>query len=210
MQLEIRPEGLYQLTKKDVRKASCTLAEAFLEYPFFASAINGANRMEALLRMFEVDIRYALKKGAAYSLDQEMNEVSTWLFNQNRGQDLMGYLTCVTPRTLELFRLVGRKGLKTLERAFKEVEAQMLKQKFPQNTVYLSSIGVRKEARGQHRATRLILPVLNALEEKGHSVFLYTNEQRNVAIYERFGFRTVYELQHTAIPCRTFFMLKTV
>jgi len=184
------------------------LAEAFFDYPLFSSVIREENRLKALSLMFEVDLKYALKRGAAYALDAEMNEVSAWYMRPNWGRDFTGYLTCIAPRTLGLFRLVGREGLKTLEKTFEEVDAYMARQKLPGKTAYLSSIGVRKAAQGQHRASKLLVPVLEALEDRGYGAYLYTNSPKNIAVYEKFGFRLMDTLVNKAVGCESFFMLK--
>jgi len=158
--------------------------------------------------MFEVDIRYALKKGAVFSLDKSFGEVSSWHFDMGKKWDNFTFLTCIRPHTLSLFPLVGREGLKSFEHTAMEVEGHLASLALPENTAYLSCVGVKPEYRGQHRLRRLLSPVLDILEENSCSVCLYTNELKNVAIYERLGFRTVDTIRHARIPCSSYFMLK--
>ena len=199
--------GLYRLNYKDIRKASATLAEAFCDYPLF-SPISKSVRQQALSIMFEVDLRYALRRGAAYALGPELSEVATWQFDYRQREDLWGYLLSVRLRTLRLFSLAGPKAMRAMEDIFSEIERHVGALILPENTVYLSSIGVKPSFRGQGAATRLLAPVLKAMEEAGQSVFLQTNAERNVGIYQRFGFEVMERLEAGIVPCPTWFMLR--
>jgi N-acetylglutamate synthase-like GNAT family acetyltransferase len=205
---DIHPSGLYQLNKDDLRKASGTLAEAFFCYPFFSPAIPEEKRMKALLLMFEVEVRYALKKGAAFSLDGDINEVATWHFDMQREWDPLTFLSCIRFNTLLLIRLAGRESLRAFQHTAKEVEDHIRCLSLKPDTAYLSSVGIKPEYRGQHRMRKLLSPVLDAFGQKGFDVCLYTNVPENILRYESLGFTTIDAVRHSALPCSSYFMLK--
>lgn len=207
--VDILPQGMIQLKKDDIARASGTLAEAFFDYPLFAPAIPEKNRLRALSLMFEVELLYTLKKGAIYALDGELNEAAAWHFTMGNKWDILSFITCIHPRTLALLRLSGREGLTALGTTMTEVEKHLADMPLPQNTAYLSSIGIKPDFRGQHRMRRLLSPVLEQLESKGFSVCLYTNEAKNTLLYAQFGFKTVSTVKHGHLPCTSYFMLKS-
>jgi len=122
---DIPVDGLYTLKKKDAYKASLVFAEAFYDYPLFKGIIPDDKRMEALSIMFDMDIRYAMRTGGAYALNEELEAVMTWQYHSVQKADIWGYFSAVTPRMFRLIFLLGFKCLNRLQEMFTEIQKQM-------------------------------------------------------------------------------------
>ena len=62
---------------------------------------------------------------------------------------------------------------------------------------YLANIGVAPEYQGKGYASKLIKPMLERIDKTDYSVFLETNFEGNVGLYEHLGFEVIDE---TLIP----------
>lgn len=205
---DIPVDGLYTLKKKDAYKASLVFAEAFYDYPLFKGIIPDDKRMEALSIMFDMDIRYAMRTGGAYALNEELEAVMTWQYHSVQKADIWGYFSAVTPRMFRLIFLLGFKCLNRLQEMFTEIQKQMDVLKVPPDTSYLSSIGIKKSLQGQGMGKKLLAPMLEELQKRGRNVLLCTNLAKNVEIYKHFGFEVLEQGKNNAAGCGTWFMLK--
>ena len=63
----------------------------------------------------------------------------------------------------------------------------------PKPHMYLALLAVDPDCRGQGFASRLVRPMLKRLDEQKLPAYVETQNKRNVAMYERFGFKLVKE-----------------
>ena len=65
---------------------------------------------------------------------------------------------------------------------------------------YLPQIGVDPIARGRGYGSALMKAALERIEQSGAPAFLESSNNRNVSLYERYGFEVVAEIQQGQAP----------
>ncbi len=80
--------------------------------------------------------------------------------------------------------------------------------KFRDGTVYIEAFAVQTPRQGQKLASKLMRQLFKELDEQDRDVFLFTNTERNAAIYTHFGFETIKKHTVEEINSTTWFMLR--
>ena len=201
-------DGLYRVKPKQCAKAVQTLADAFGDYPLFCGLLpDRQKRMAALKILFTILIRYAVKKGDVYALSPNLTEVLIWRPVYNQRVNVRSFLWSL-PETVSLVFCLGAKRISRLKAVFDQVDKEIAALNLPADTAYLDTLGVQKAYQGQKRAKKLLQPVLAGPEKDGRPVFLVTNREVNVRIYERFGFHVEKKSRIKRIDVPVWYMVK--
>ena len=80
-------------------------------------------------------------------------------------------------------------------RAGQQISTALEKQHPPEPHWYLAALGTDPSAQGQGAAGALLRSRLTRCDEAGEAAYLESVEGTNVAIYERFGFRSIHQIQ---------------
>jgi ribosomal protein S18 acetylase RimI-like enzyme len=104
-------------------------------------------------------------------------------------------------------RMCGWRGLATIM-SVRRVLDEHMRRYVPEPSYYLSMLGVDPPHQGQGIGSALMRPILERCDRERVPASLVTNLERNLALYERHGFRVVGEtvIPKTAIP--TWFMCR--
>ena len=77
-------------------------------------------------------------------------------------------------------------------------QCEKLRRKYaPPRHLYLGLLAVAPEHQGKGHASALLKPMLKKLDEEKMACYLETQNLKNIAIYQHFGFKMVHE---TCIP----------
>lgn len=185
-------KGLYKLKKEDREKLIQTYMDAFQSYPKLMAAFPEervkAAALEATLRYY---VAYDMEYGAAFALDEEVNEGVCLVYSQEMNyteerhqkagsysreyQEAMNRMTAEEQeRRIELFR--------ELDRLEKEID-------LPQPHLYVDFLGVREDFQKQGRGRKLMSRVCEFAAEQGLPLMLFTNTEDDVNFYKSLGFR---------------------
>ncbi len=80
--------------------------------------------------------------------------------------------------------------------------------KFREGTIYIEAFAVQTPRQGQKLASNLMRQLFKELDSQDRDVFLFTNTERNVAIYTHFGFETIKKHTVKELGSTTWFMLR--
>jgi GNAT superfamily N-acetyltransferase len=181
--------------------AACgqVLSRAFHEDPLQVYMLpDEAARLRLSPRQFEASLRYGWLYGLALTTEGEPRGAAVWLrpgeteISASRAQaagmdDLAGPMGPEgSVRSLRIWRL------------FADTRAREARARY----WYLMVIGVLPESRGQGIGTALMQPALAQADSDRLPCFVETAQPRNVPLYERHGFRLVWDHSDVASGLR--------
>ena len=182
--------GLVRVRREHVGSAARTLAEAFRDDPQMVHFFPDASERKKLLPHFmEFLLRYGVRWGEVYASSAKMEAVAAWLPAERARMALWPVIRAGGAR---LLLEVGRKPVAKM-RSAAEFLWSVHRRRAPSPHWYLSVIGVTPASQGRSHATDLVAPMLARLDGEGLGCYLETQNEKNLAIYERYGFRVVEE-----------------
>lgn len=193
------PANVRPATLDDVEAAAATLSAAFADYPWTrhtVAADHHVERMRQLQLLFLA--RIALPYGRVWVTD-DCEAVAVWTPPERAAEVDQTFAELEA----DFSRLAGDRA-----QAWAEAEAELAPYR-PQEPVWLlATIGVDPARQGQGLGTAVIRPGLAAAQAASVPAYLETASLRNVAFYERLGFRTLAEVQLSGNGPRTWCMIR--
>lgn len=181
------PDGLTRLNEADTELAAAQLSQAFQNYPVFIYVYPDDNeRKDKLPHFFKSMVHKGLQQGEVYATSAAMEGVAVWL-PPGIGGGLSGAFE-VDREAYERFSYYGQ-----CVYAVREEHA-------PAQHWFLELIGVVPEYQGKGFAGRLLGPMLDRMDREHLPCYLDTEIEKNVALYEHYGFRV---LDDTIVPKTT-------
>ena len=173
---------LYKIKKKDIKKAANVLANAFYDDPIYNKMDMDEDKRCVIS---ELMIRYSFRYG---------NVVST-------SENLEGVMA-ITPHDKPMtFLRIIRSGaflismkLASLRKMMGAVEKAMEEEKKNLNIdpyIYLFTIGVSQEFQGKGFGGKLLRAVIEKADTERKPMYLETQNEKNVSLYEKYGFYVV-------------------
>lgn len=177
--------GLYIATKKDINKLSENAMEAYQEYPLHIWFSGGSYNPQASKIIMQISLKTMMKKAVIYADSSEINGFAVWLPPGFKGTNSLLFLLNGG------LRLIFYSGFGIIKKLIEYENAAMsLKKKITNhNDWYAYNLSVVKKVRGQGLATKLFKPMLDFVSEKKAICYLETNNEKNVSLYEHFGFK---------------------
>jgi GNAT superfamily N-acetyltransferase len=180
--------GLIRVTKKNVKPAALSLARAFQDYPesvyFMPDEVTRRKKQPAIYRMW---LKESFVRGEVWATSPKMEGVAVWqLVDGNHPAWRHGFsfgwwwLSLFTEKETNLRREAYFSYITTLR-------ARVT----PERYWFLQALGVDPVYQGQGFSSRLLRPMLERMENAGLPCFLETQAEKNVKLYEHFGFRVV-------------------
>lgn len=189
-------ENLYLLTMKDLKKASMILTRAFHNDPLVCLIYpNEEERMIFSPFLWEFLLRDGIRHGEVYAPTSKIEGTAKWL---PPGKEHMGIWRSLRNGALSMSRMVSKqKDERVLPmRKIEEITSKITevhKKLMTEPHWYLANIGVDPEHKGKGFGSKLIRPMLARIEREGFPVFLETNFEGNVSLYEHLGFEVIDE-----------------
>jgi ribosomal protein S18 acetylase RimI-like enzyme len=187
--MENELNGIIRVTRKDLRPAAATLARAFREYPLTAFLIPDAvNRIKKQIKGFEGSLCYGIEHGEVYTTSDKLEGVAIWFLSDGekatpKQKSLRQWLTSLFADKTQVKR----------EQAFTAYVDEVRKRLIPGRHWYLQVLGVGTAYQGRGFSSRLVIPMLARADREGLPCFLDTQAEKNLKLYEHFGFRVVEE-----------------
>ena len=180
---------LIALDKSAVHRVGMALSRAFMQYPLFTYCNpNAAHRERTLHKIFELIMYGALLKGTVYATSSNCEGIAMWLPPND------AYISTVQMwGVLVSMPSVVKAGMGTLLKgiAIGDWETQNRKELAPFPHWFLWLMGVDTPYQGHGMASTLMRPMLSKIDTEGMPCYLETYIEKNVHIYEHFGFRVV-------------------
>lgn len=196
---------LLRLTRKDRDAGAAVLGRAFTEYELLQYYFQDETERHAVAVTFGfIALSVCLKYGEAYSSSANMEGVSAWL---PPGKAPFGGWQIIRSVPLSALFRFGRQGASRMQ-AYGRYVDNLHRKLVPYPHWYLQIIGVDPIYQGQGFSSRLVRPMLERIDREHLPCFLETNIEKNVAIYQRFGFGVVSEDEIPGTELTSFAMLR--
>jgi hypothetical protein len=188
--------NLILLAKKQIKPASTIICEAFFNDPLMLYLFpKPKKRKRKLKSMMELLLRLGRKYGVVYTTSPKLEGIAIW-FPSNKAKitPLMGILN----GGISYFFKTGSKAVKKQNRIYSYLYAKH-KELMPSPHWYLSIIAIKPLYQGKGLFSVLFNLMFNQIDKQNLPYFLDTNNERNVPIYKRFGFKILekYEIPTT-------------
>lgn len=177
-----------RLGDNDIPQAAAMLTRAFFSDPKMTHLIpEVAARTDRSHFLFEFELRYGLIYGEVFTTSPACEGVIVWLPSEKSAVTLWRAFRAGG------FRLRDQLGPEAMDRlmAFSGRVDELHSKHLPGPHTYLFFIGIDPAHQGKGYAGRLIRPMLDKLDAKRMPCYLNTQNEKNVSLYEHFGFRVI-------------------
>jgi GNAT superfamily N-acetyltransferase len=182
--------NVIRVTEDHIKPAALTLAKAFQEYPLTAFFVpDTANRIKKQSKAFEGAIRYGIEYGQVYATSDKLEGVALWFLSGGPNHSPKQRRS-IGQRMASLF--ADKAQMKRVQ-AFTYYADEVRKRLMPGRHWYLQILGVDPAYQGQGFSSCLLRPMLARADKDGLPCFLETQAEKNVKLYEHFGFRVAEE-----------------
>ena len=196
---------LLRLTRKDRDAGAAVLGRAFTEYELLRYYFQDETERHAVAVTFGfIALSVCLRYGEVYASSAKMEGVAAWL---PPGKSPFGGWQIIRSVPLSVLFRFGRQGASRMQ-AYGRYVDNVHRKLVPYPHWYLQIIGVDPAYQGQGFASQLIKPMLERIDREHLPCFLETNTEKNVAIYQRFGFGVVSEDEIPGTELMSFAMLR--
>ena len=175
---------------RQIKPMADMLARAFHDDPMPQYVFADAESRDAKLpNFYEIPLRYGLRYGEVYATSANLEGVAVWLPSEKAYMSSRGII--LAGAILNTLRMGSKPG-ERIDRLGTFLDKQH-KLHVPEKHWYLYVLGVDPEYQGQGYASQLLKPMLERLDREGLPAYLETNKERNVTLYQHFGFDVVEE-----------------
>jgi ribosomal protein S18 acetylase RimI-like enzyme len=178
---------LYGVQKGDIARVGKVLADAFQHDPLWNKIYEGESDIEKRFRAhFEVPVRYCLKYGEVYAPSEDLEGVVAWV--PGKYADMTAWRIIRSGAVGAAMRM-GLNALKKMGPVFKRVTEDRYEHMAGNTYLYLLVVGVATKLQGKGFGRKLIGAAIEKSEREGLQLYLDTETEENVKMYEHFGFR---------------------
>ncbi|MHA2181975.1 MAG: GNAT family N-acetyltransferase [Promethearchaeota archaeon] len=189
-------DRLYKLTPDDVKEAIKVAGRAFQDDPVMVFSFPDVEvRKKNSSYGFNMVYNYGIKNGLAYATSKKLEGITIWLPPEKTYQS---FWTMMRNGGFYTMRKVGLK-LKAMKRTMIvfNYEEERHKELVPYKHWYFQNIAVDPKEQGKGYGGLLISTMLKTIESDGLPVYVETNTEKAMSIYQKHGFEI---LEHTIIP----------
>ena len=178
---------LYRVQKGDIIRAGKVLADAFQQDPLWNKIYEGESNIEKRFRAhFEVPVRHCLKYGEVYAPSKDLEGVIAWV--PGKYADMTAWSIIRSGAVGAAIRM-GSNASKKMGPVFKPVTEDRHEHMAMSTYLYLLVIGVDTKLQGKGFGRKLIGAAIEKSEREGLQLYLETELEENVKMYEHFGFK---------------------
>ena len=190
--------NIVRLSEQQVSLAGAMLTRAFCDDPKITHIFPERTAREKLSHyLFEFYLRYAMNYGDVYTTSPSVEGVAVWLPSVYSGVTIW---RAFRSGGIGLYLHLGKKIVDSLL-SFSTLIDQYHKKHAPFPHYRLLYLGVDPKNQGCGCAGRLIRPMLDWLDLQKMPCYLTTQNEKNVSMYEHYGFMVVEQrtLPHSGI-----------
>ena len=187
----IEKAGLYIIQEKDLDRLAEVAADAYKDYPLHNWFTKGKYDPKASKLIMQISLRTMSEDAVVYADSEEINGFAVWLPFGFTGSKTLPFLANGG------ISLILHSGPGIIGRLLTyETYAMNLKKEFTDNyDWYLYNLSIRKDAQGKGIASKLMRPMLQFCDDERMVVYLETNKESNVGLYQHYGFELMKEEQ---------------
>lgn len=186
--------NLIRINKDRAEPAVKVLSRAFEDYPLLHFYFPDNSSREKISNYFlSFAVYTGIMYGEVYATSENLEGIAVWIPSKNYPLTYWKMLRSIP--TLKILGFVRHGGLKL--RHFKEYVDTIHQQQTPFKHWFLQVIGVAPRFQGNGYGSKLIKPMLSKIDNEQLPCYLNTISEKNVSIYEHFGFKTI---DKSAVP----------
>jgi ribosomal protein S18 acetylase RimI-like enzyme len=180
-------EDLYRLHKHEAAQAGLVLTEAFQDDPVFNAIFEGATP-EQWVAFFTAPVVYCIKYGQAIAPSAKMEGVAAWVPGKFADMD---FFRMLFSGAMWAGMKMGMDIAQKLKVIFGPIEQDRKVHLKGRDYLYLQLIGVAPQYQGLGFGGKLLAALFVESEQKGLPIYLETETDENVQIYQHFGFKVL-------------------
>ena len=186
-------DNLFRFDKSNIHLAGKVAARAYFEADDFSTSTKDPSKqMKFLTKLMNLTFQISVKFGSVYAPTNAIEGVAGWLPHDKIKISNWHY---IRHGALSAFFRAGKEGRRNLLR-YSGINSKKHKQHANFPHMYLFNIAVDPKYQGKGYASRLLKPMFAKLDEENLPCYLESPE-RNLALYEHFGFEVV---EHISFP----------
>ena len=178
---------MYRLHKHEIAQAGLILTEAFQDDPVFIAIFDGATP-EQWVAFFTAPVVYCLKYGQAIAPSAQMEGVAAWVPGKFADMD---FFRMLFSGAMWAGMKMGMEIAQKLKVIFGPIEQDRKVHLLGRDYLYLQLIGVAPKYQGQGLGGKLLAALFAESEQTGLPIYLETETDENVQIYQHFGFKVL-------------------
>lgn len=183
---------LYKIRKKDIPKASAVLADAFRYDPLWNKFFEHESNIELKFRAcFEIPIRFCYKFGEVYATSKNLEGIAACVPGNLSYMTMWRMIRC---GAIFAGMRIGANAGKKMAPVFGPLENDRKENMRGKSFIYLFIIGVATELQGQGFGRKLLRALIDKCDQSEIALYLETEIEQNVTLYEKFGFNTVKQI----------------
>ncbi len=176
---------LYTIQKTDIGQAAKVLADAFQHDPLWKKIFGGEPDKRRIFSAFEVPVRYGLKYGEVYAPSEKLEGVIAFLPGKYADMGIWGTLRSgAMGAAMRMGMKAARKMSPIFQPVVKDRRAHMAGRDF----LYVLVVGVATALHGKGFGGQLLRAAIDKASAAGLPLYLETETEENVKMYEHFGF----------------------
>lgn len=183
----IEGAGLYIAKEEDIDRLSDVAADSFLNYPIFLWFTKGKRVYKNNFVILKTTLKAMFDDCLIYADSKSINGFIVILPMAFEGTTATSFLVNGGAK------IFFREGLGIINRML-AYESYAMKMKAKYNDCadfYIYNLSVKQSEQGKGIASKLLRPLTELCDREGLGSYLETNKEKNVAIYEHFGFELV-------------------
>ena len=184
-------DSFYQLTFRDAFRAGEAMADAFVDDPVWRKLFEGESDLSRKYQaFFEVPIRICLKYGKVYATSPNFEGIIAYV--PGRFSDIT-FWRFLRSGAFGCGMRMGKNATKRMV-DLKVLPADRAKNSAGRPYMYLLLLGVRVAHQGKGLGGSLLRALMADCDAQNLPIFLETETEENVKLYEHFGFKLIQKI----------------
>jgi ribosomal protein S18 acetylase RimI-like enzyme len=182
---------IVKLSRQQIGQAAAMLTRAFFDDPKLIHLLPDITAKKELSRyLFEFELQYGMNYGDVYTTSPSVEGVAVWLPSS---KSEVTFWRAFRSGGMRLQNQLGKTVMDRLM-SFSQAIDNLHKKHAPYRHYYLFFIGVDPAYQKKRVASRLITPLIGWLDMQKLPCYLNTQNEKNIGLYEHFGFRVIEQL----------------
>ena len=197
--------GLISISKAEAKQGAEVLARAFFNYPLLKYFYPDNLKREKITYYFVASSVFsATRYGEVYTTSINMEGVAVWVLSDRYPRSMMDSIRSIP---LSISYGLFRHGVYKMKAVGDHIDS--VKERLaPPRHMFLQTLGVDPQHQGKGYAGKLMKPMLARLDEDKVPCYLETLDEKNVGLYEHFGFKLIDESVIPGTPLTSWAMLR--
>ncbi len=197
-------EDLYASQSHDRDRIGVVLNEAFQDDPVFNAIFEGATS-EQRIAFYTIPVVYCMKYGQVIAPSKQLEGIAAWV--TGKYADMSMFHMLLSGALWSAMRM-GAKYSQRMATVFKPVDEDRKANMQGRDYIYLVMIGIAPQHQGKGLGGKLMQALLAESERSGLPIYLETETEENVSLYQHYGFEVINKVNLPLIDLPMWEMLR--